>query len=149
MTTLDGQVVSAAESGGSYVVVDGMNTINLAADPTSSGVAATVTGIDGQPIQLSEAGGELVIGGRSTTVTLDAGQMTVQDGRTISAADLGSTYAIVDGTSTINLGADDAASSSESTVTGTNGAPIRLIDDNGSLRLPMPAPPLLWVPDRR
>lgn len=128
-TTFDGRTISAPLTGSS-VMIDGSSTLTLVADNIETSAQATITGAQGQSVRLSEVNGHLVAADGTSSITLQAGQVTTFDGKTLSAP-LSGSFIVADG-STISL-SDGTASAPTSTITGAQGQNIHISDQNGEL----------------
>ncbi|KAK4897580.1 hypothetical protein LTR27_004726 [Elasticomyces elasticus] len=125
--TFGGRTLGAASG---YAVLDGSGTLGPVAVGIVSAAGASITGIHGQAIHISEHDGEEEIDAGGLTVTLDPGQATVVDSRTISAVADGHGV-VVDGTSTLTLAAAESASSDPdaATITGSQGETLVISEE--------------------
>lgn len=135
-TVWDGRAISAVQCG-AYAVVDGSSTIAVgAAGSSDSFLEATITGSQGQSVQLSvNEGGKLVAGDGTSSITLQAGQVTTFDGKTLSAAQPAS-YVVVDGSSTVSMHSIEGISTkSGTTITGAQGQEMQVFGENGEVEI--------------
>ena len=122
--TFDGRTISA-DAGASYVVIDGSSTLRLSTD---SAAQSTITGIGGQAVRITDQNGEIGLADGTTTAMLRPGDVTTFDGRTVSAGP-GGNFAVVDGTSTVNLHLYGTFPAAASTITGVGGQTIAISDE--------------------
>jgi hypothetical protein len=122
--TVAGEVLSAPVSGG--LLVHGGNTATFkSADVTIDGVAITTLRPDGQRLVASAAanGDSIVVHqGSGSSFTLAAGEQTVVNGETVSAAHSGGVLVLVNASETVSLSLLPASATMGSSESGSPGS---------------------------